>query len=98
MFGNVIEKIMYRIVVFYDAHIDKQQVRFMLLIVAGGFGLLVGSFADIQFFRDYLGRIKKSLNIWLPQFLVFLYLRFYGRWLSCVFIQRNAVGRCAAFG
>ncbi len=40
---------------FYDKYIDNKFVRFLLLIGAGGFGLLFGKFADVQFFYGCLG-------------------------------------------
>ena len=40
---------------FYDTCIDNKFCRLLLLIGAGGFGLLFGKLADVQFFRDYLG-------------------------------------------
>ncbi len=39
---------------FYDTCIDNKFCRLLLLIGAGGFGLLFGKLADVQFFRDYL--------------------------------------------
>ncbi len=40
---------------FYDTYIDNKFIRFLLLIGAGGLGLLFGKLVDVQFFRDCLG-------------------------------------------
>ena len=79
---NIIEKIMSsKAAVFYFANMDKRSFRFLLLIGAGCFGLLLGVFADAQFFCDYLGQdetVAKYLAtavVGVPVFMFLWYFR-----------------------
>ncbi len=58
---------------FYDKYIDNKFVRFVLLIGAGGFGLLFGKLADVQFFRDCLG-LHKTVSEYLATAVVGIFV------------------------
>ncbi len=61
--------------------IDNKFVRLMLLFLAGGFGLMLGKYADVQFFSCYLGESNRKVAEYLATVVVgvpiFIFLWYY---------------------
>ncbi len=61
--------------------IDNKFVRLMLLLLAGGFGLMLGKYADVQFFSCYLGEGNMKVAEYLATVVVgvpiFIFLWYY---------------------